>query len=87
MTILVKIGYNIFMFGSIVSFVITHIAYHIVLGLHMAVCGTQNTTHANIESRIAPARPFRCPGSAKNHGALITHARFMLSSESYDNSN
>ena len=50
----------------------------------MAVCGTQNAAHANIESCIAPARPFRYLDRVENHGAVITLAGFMLSSESFD---
>ena len=49
----------------------------------MAVCGTQNTTHANIKSRIAPTRSFRYPCCAKNDGAVSTLAGFMLSWESF----
>jgi len=34
--------------------------------------GAQNTAHANIESRSAPPRSFRCPGPIKNDRAVIT---------------
>ncbi len=58
-------------------------AYRGVWGLHMAVCGAQNTTDANSESRIAPARSFRYPCHATNHGVVSTLAGFMLSWESF----
>jgi len=53
----------------------THIAHSGVLGLHMAVCRTQNTTHANIEGRIAPARSVSYPCHAKNHGAVMSRRK------------
>ena len=71
LTSLVKIGYNIIHVRKHYILCFAHMACRGVLGLHMAVCGAQNTTHANIESRIARARPFRYPYRAKNHGAVI----------------
>jgi hypothetical protein len=41
------------------------------LGICLAAFGAQNTAHANIESRSAAARSFRCPGRVKNDGAVI----------------
>jgi hypothetical protein len=48
------------------------LAYRGDLGLYMAVRGTANATHADIESRIAPAWSFRCLGCIENRGAVIT---------------
>jgi len=53
--------------------------YRGVLGLCMAVCGTQNAVDANIESRIAAGRSFRYPGRVKNRGAVIMAADFRPS--------
>lgn len=45
-----------------------------VPGLYMEACGTQNSTHANIKSRIACVRSVRYPGGVKNYGAVTAIA-------------
>lgn len=49
-----------------------------VLDLYMEACGTQNSTHANIKSRISPARSLKYLGNVKNYGAVIALAGFFF---------
>lgn len=44
----------------------------------MEAFGAQNSAHANIESRSAPARSFRSPGRVKNDRAVIMLSAFCL---------
>jgi len=41
------------------------------LGLYLAVCGTSNTTDANIKGRTAAAGSFRHPGRGKTRRGVI----------------
>jgi len=50
------------------------------LGLYMAGCGTENTTDANIEGRIALGGFLVYPGRVKGHGAVtepLLHRRLV----------
>lgn len=47
-------------------------AYRSALCVFMAVCGTQNATHADNESSVSAARSFRYPGCVKNYRVVIT---------------
>lgn len=48
------------------------------MGLCMEAIGAQNSAHANIESRSAPARSFRSPGRVKNDREVIMLSAFCL---------
>jgi len=41
------------------------------MGLYMASCRAQNTTDANIQRQLAPARPAGRPGCGKNYWYVI----------------
>ena len=69
---LVKIGYNEFYVEELSIFCFADIANCSTLGLCMAACRAQNSTHADIKSRTASLRPFRYPGRDKNDWSVIT---------------
>ncbi len=54
------------------TFYLTHIACRGALDFYMAFRGSQNTTNANIKSRIAPVGAFGYLGCVKNCGAIVT---------------
>ena len=43
----------------------------------MALCSTQNTAHAGIQSCITCAQPFSHLGCAKNYGVVSTDVGFV----------